>query len=67
MTGLCSCYGNKTGYVKAISNLGRNEKQAYSERLNYAVRESHEPGSTFFKLVDLMALLDDKLVDTSVF
>ena len=55
----------KTGYVKAISNLGRNEKTGmYSERLNYAVRESHEPGSTF-KLVDLMALLDDKLVDTS--
>jgi len=36
----------------------------YSERLNYAVRESHEPGSTF-KLVDMMALLEDKLVDTS--
>lgn len=55
----------KTGYVKAISNLGRNEKTGmYSERLNYAVRESHEPGSTF-KLVDLMALLEDKLVDTS--
>jgi cell division protein FtsI (penicillin-binding protein 3) len=55
----------QTGYVKAISNLGRNEKTGmYSERLNYAVRESHEPGSTF-KLVDMMALLDDKLVDTS--
>ncbi|OAZ03027.1 penicillin-binding protein [Flavobacterium succinicans] len=55
----------QTGYVKAISNLGRNEKTGmYSERLNYAVRESHEPGSTF-KLVDLMALLEDKLVDTS--
>jgi cell division protein FtsI (penicillin-binding protein 3) len=55
----------KTGYVKAISNLGRDEKTGlYSERLNYAVRESHEPGSTF-KLVDLMALLEDKLIDTS--
>ncbi|MEM0575125.1 penicillin-binding protein [Flavobacterium polysaccharolyticum] len=55
----------QTGYVKAISNLGRNEKTGgYSERLNYAVRESHEPGSTF-KLVDLMALLEDKLIDTS--
>lgn len=55
----------QTGYVKAISNLGRNEKTGmYSERLNYAVRESHEPGSTF-KLVDMMALLEDKLVDTS--
>lgn len=55
----------KTGYVKAISNLGRNESTGmYSERLNYAIRESHEPGSTF-KLVDLMALLEDKKADTS--
>ncbi|MGL2995295.1 penicillin-binding protein [Flavobacterium sp. TSSA_36] len=55
----------KTGYIKAISNLGRNEETGmYSERLNYAIRESHEPGSTF-KLVDLMALLEDKLADTS--
>lgn len=55
----------KTGYIKAISNLGRNEATGeYSERLNYAIRESHEPGSTF-KLVDLMALLEDKMIDTS--
>ncbi|MGL5113141.1 MAG: penicillin-binding protein [Flavobacterium sp.] len=55
----------KTGYIRAISNLGRNEKTGlYSERLNYAIRESHEPGSTF-KLIDLMALLEDKLADTS--
>ena len=55
----------KTGYVKAISNLGRDEKSGlYSERLNYAIGESHEPGSTF-KLVDMIALLDDDKVDTS--
>ena len=55
----------ETGYVKAISNLGRDEKTGlYSERLNYAIRESHEPGSTF-KLVDLMAILEDKVADTS--
>ena len=55
----------KTGYVKAISNLGRDQKSGlYSERLNYAIGESHEPGSTF-KLVDMIALLDDDKVDTS--
>ncbi|MNY00586.1 Stage V sporulation protein D [compost metagenome] len=54
----------KTGEVKAISNLGRVEDGSYSETLNYAVAESHEPGSTF-KLIDLIALLDDKKVDTS--
>ena len=55
----------KTGYIKAISNLGRTEKDSvYKERLNYAIREKGEPGSTF-KLVDMIALLDDNKVDTS--
>lgn len=54
----------KTGYVKAISNLGRGANGTYSETVNYAVWESHEPGSTF-KLAGLMALLEDKKVDTS--
>lgn len=54
----------KTGEVKAISNLGRAEDGTYFETQNYAVTESHEPGSTF-KLLDLIALLDDKKVDTS--
>lgn len=55
----------KTGKVKAISNLGRDEKSGnYYETINYAVAESHEPGSTF-KLVDMIALLDDNKVDTS--
>lgn len=54
----------KTGEVKAISNLGRSESGNYYETINYAVAESHEPGSTF-KLVDLIALLDDEKVDTS--
>lgn len=55
----------KTGHVKAITNLGRNDKSGlYSERLNYAIGESHEPGSTY-KLVDLMVLLEDKKIDTS--
>ncbi|OCB74469.1 penicillin-binding protein [Flavobacterium crassostreae] len=54
----------ETGKVKAISNLGRASDGSYYETTNYAVAESHEPGSTF-KLVDMMALLEDKLVDTS--
>lgn len=54
----------QTGHVKAISNLGRAEDGSYYETVNYAVAESHEPGSTF-KLVDLIALLDDNKVDTS--
>jgi cell division protein FtsI (penicillin-binding protein 3) len=54
----------KTGEVKAISNLGITGDGKYYERLNYAVGESHEPGSTF-KLMSLVAALEDKVVDTS--
>lgn len=54
----------KTGEIKAISNLGKDKDSTYYEKLNYAVGEAHEPGSTF-KLLDLIALLDDKLNDTS--
>lgn len=53
----------KTGYIKAISNLGRSESGSYFETQNYAIMESQEPGSTF-KLVDLLAVLDDKKADT---
>lgn len=54
----------KTGEIKAISNLGRTEDGKYYERLNYAIGESHEPGSTF-KLMSLVAALEDKKIDTS--
>jgi cell division protein FtsI (penicillin-binding protein 3) len=54
----------QTGAVRAIANLGRANDGTYYETTNYAVAESHEPGSTF-KLVDLMALLEDKVADTS--
>ena len=53
-----------TGEIRAISNLGRNSKGRYYERLNYAVGESHEPGSTF-KVMAFMAALEDKVIDTS--
>jgi len=54
----------KTGEIRAISNLGRTSKGNYYEKLNYAVGESHEPGSTF-KVMALMAALEDKVIDTS--
>ncbi|WP_419212424.1 penicillin-binding protein [Maribacter sp. X9] len=54
----------KTGEVKAIANLGQTPEGKYYERLNYAIGESHEPGSTF-KLMNLVAALEDKVVDTA--
>ena len=54
----------ETGEIKAISNLGKTSDGKYYERLNYAIGESHEPGSTF-KLMSLVAALEDKVVDTS--
>jgi cell division protein FtsI (penicillin-binding protein 3) len=56
----------KTGKIKAISNLGKLKEtdSTYFETENYAIKESHEPGSTF-KLVDMIALLDDHKIDTS--
>ena len=54
----------KSGEVKAISNLKRNSKGKYSEQLNHAVGESHEPGSTF-KLMVMVAALEDKAIDSS--
>ena len=51
----------KTGKIKAIANLGRQENGSYSEDLNYAITTRSEPGSTF-KLATLMALLEDKKV-----
>jgi cell division protein FtsI (penicillin-binding protein 3) len=54
----------KTGEIKAISNLGRDKNGNYYERLNYAVGESHEPGSTF-KVMAFIAALEDKVIDTS--
>ncbi len=49
-----------TGYIKAISNLSKNQKGNYWELYNYAVGEQGltEPGSTF-KLASMIALFED--------
>jgi cell division protein FtsI (penicillin-binding protein 3) len=51
----------ETGHVKAIANLQRNKDSLYVESLNHAITSSTEPGSTF-KLVNLIALLEDGLI-----
>lgn len=50
----------KTGEVKAIANLTRNNKDtaSYLENLNYAVGVATVPGSTF-KLPSLVAAMED--------
>ncbi|MDX1462604.1 MAG: penicillin-binding protein [Marinirhabdus sp.] len=53
-----------TGEIKAVSNLGRSRNGGYYERLNYAVGESTEPGSTF-KTVAMMVALEHGVIDTS--
>ena len=54
----------KTGEIKAISNLAKTSDGTYYEKRNYAVYEAHEPGSTF-KVMAMMAALEDKVIDTS--
>jgi len=54
----------KTGAIKAMVNLGKTKSGNYEELRNYAVYETHEPGSTF-KLFSIMALLEDKVADTT--
>ncbi|MBL7898376.1 MAG: PASTA domain-containing protein, partial [Crocinitomicaceae bacterium] len=50
------------GFVKAIANLTRGEDGKYYESYNHAVANRTDPGSTF-KLVSLMALLEDHKVN----
>lgn len=54
----------ETGEVKAISNLGRGRNGTYYEKRNYAVYESHEPGSAF-KVMSMVVALESGKIDTS--
>ncbi len=52
----------RSGKIKAIVNLERDDDGDYHESYNYAIGESTEPGSTF-KLPALMAAIEDGYVD----
>jgi cell division protein FtsI (penicillin-binding protein 3) len=52
----------KTGEIKAIANLERDDNGKYLENYNYAIGESTEPGSTF-KLMSLLAAFEDGYVE----
>jgi cell division protein FtsI (penicillin-binding protein 3) len=52
----------QTGFVRAIANLSQHNREGeFSERLNYAISQSVEPGSTM-KLASLMACMDEGMV-----
>ena len=53
-----------TGEIKAIANLGKAKNGGYYEKRNYAIYESHEPGSTF-KLMSMVVALEDNVIDTT--
>lgn len=55
----------KTGKVKAMVNLGKNEGRYY-EDYNYAIGERYEPGSTF-KVPVMLSLIKDKKVEQGSF
>ncbi len=53
-----------TGRIVAIANLTRQADGSYTERINYVVGESVEPGSTF-KLASAIAILEEGRFDTT--
>lgn len=55
--GTCIVMETKSGKIKAIANLGRNNNGAYDENLNFAL-QTNEPGSTI-KLATLLSVLDE--------
>ena len=55
-----------TGEIKAISNLGRTSEGKYYEKLNYAVGEHFEPGSTFKLMSVIAAFEDDKIEPNTI-
>jgi cell division protein FtsI (penicillin-binding protein 3) len=62
--GLVAVMEVKTGEIKAISNLSSDGHGGFYEKFNYAAAGLFEPGSTF-KLVTMMALLEDTNIELS--
>ena len=48
----------KTGYIRAIANIGKTQENNYTEFYNYSIGEREVPGSTM-KLASIMAGLED--------
>jgi cell division protein FtsI (penicillin-binding protein 3) len=53
-----------TGEIRAIANFTRSAKGDYEEKLNYAISDAAEPGSTF-KLATYMTAFDQHKIDTN--
>lgn len=53
-----------TGEIRAVANFTRMPDGSFKEKFNYAIAGNQDPGSTF-KVASYMALLEDKMVDTS--
>ncbi|WP_448700004.1 penicillin-binding protein [Mucilaginibacter sp. AW1-3] len=53
-----------TGEIRAIANYTKVADGEYAEKLNYAISEAAEPGSTF-KLASYMAAIDQHKIDTN--
>lgn len=53
-----------TGEIRAIANFTRTKDGDYVEKLNYAISDAAEPGSTF-KLATYMTLIEQHKIDTS--
>ncbi|KKX50694.1 MULTISPECIES: penicillin-binding protein [Sphingobacterium] len=54
----------KTGEVRAVANFTKDKDGVYREKMNIAIAQSAEPGSTF-KLASYLAAIDDGLIDSS--
>lgn len=53
-----------TGEIRAIANFTRSKDGDYQEKMNYAISDAKDPGSTF-KLASYMTLFDQHKIDTN--
>jgi cell division protein FtsI (penicillin-binding protein 3) len=53
-----------TGEIRAIANFTRTKDGDYQEKLNYAISDAADPGSTF-KLATYMTAFDQHKIDTN--